>query len=173
MLDGGNPWGIGEYFKVDYLEELPDDAIDTWIDQAAGVASPFTQIILAPLGGAASRTDRDAMALNAPNTKWFYFYLAMWMDPSLADAERDRARAFMEAMKPWSAGKAPLELRLIRRGRGPAAGVVRRREVRAAPGAQGQVRPGQPLRAEPEHPAERRVHLAGAVVSAGARASRR
>jgi FAD/FMN-containing dehydrogenase len=108
MLDGGNPWGIGEYFKVDYLTELPDEAIDTWIDQAAGVVSPFTQIILAPLGGATSRTDRGAMALNAPNTKWFYFYLAMWMDPSLAEAERDRARAFMDAMKPWSAGKAPL-----------------------------------------------------------------
>ena len=108
MLDGGNPWGIGEYFKVDYLTELPDEAIDTAIDQAAGVASPFTEIILAPLGGATARTNTDAMALNAPKTKWFYFHLAKWMDPSLADGERAGARAFMDAMRPWSAGKAPL-----------------------------------------------------------------
>jgi FAD/FMN-containing dehydrogenase len=108
MIDGGNPWGICEYFKVDYLTELPDEAIDTVIDEAAGVVSPFTTIILARLGGATDRTDTDAMALNAPKTKWFYFHLAMWMDPSMADGERDGARAFMKALGPWAAGKAPL-----------------------------------------------------------------
>jgi FAD/FMN-containing dehydrogenase len=108
MIDAGNPWGIGEYFKVDYLDELPDEAIDTAIAQAATVASPFTTIIMAPLGGATARTDTEAMALNAPKTKWFYFYLGMWMDPSLAEGERAGALAFMDALRPWSAGKAPL-----------------------------------------------------------------
>ena len=108
MIDGGNPWGIGEYFKVDYLTELPDEAIDTVIEEAAGVVSPFTTIILARLGGATDRTDTEAMALNAPKTKWFYFHLAMWMDPALAEGETAGARAFMKALEPWSAGKAPL-----------------------------------------------------------------
>jgi hypothetical protein len=26
IIDAGNPWGISEYFKVDYLSELPDEA---------------------------------------------------------------------------------------------------------------------------------------------------
>ena len=128
MLDGGNPWGIREYFKVDYLRELPDEAIDTVIDAGRPASpSPFTQIILAPLGGAIARTDTDAMALNAPKTKWFYFRLAMWMDPSLADGERDgRARVHGgDAAVVGRQGAA--ELHLAGRGRAAAAGLVRRR----------------------------------------------
>ena len=41
MIDGGNPWGIGEYFKIDYLRELPDDAIDAAVDEGGrGRARP-------------------------------------------------------------------------------------------------------------------------------------
>ncbi len=107
MIDAGNPWGISEYLKVDYLRELPDEAIDTAVALAAEPQSPFTQIIFAPLGGALDRTDRDAMALNLPESKWFYFYLAMWQDPALAEHETACARAFMEAMRPWTHYQAP------------------------------------------------------------------
>ncbi len=34
MLDAGNPHGIREYFKVDWLRELSDDAIDLIVEQA-------------------------------------------------------------------------------------------------------------------------------------------
>ena len=34
MLDAGNPHGIREYFKVDWLRELPDEAIDVIVEQA-------------------------------------------------------------------------------------------------------------------------------------------
>jgi len=107
MIDAGNPWGINEYFKIDYLAELPDEAIDAAVDKVAEVESPFTQVIFAPLGGAVARADRSSMALDLPDAKWFYFYLAMWWDPSQGDAETARARAFMETMRPWGAGKAP------------------------------------------------------------------
>ena len=85
LIDAANPWGITDYYKVDYLPELPDDAIDAAIDAAAGVRSPFTQIIFAPLGGALARTDRNAMALALPDAKWLYFYLAMTLDRDLSE----------------------------------------------------------------------------------------
>jgi FAD/FMN-containing dehydrogenase len=107
MIDAGNPWGINEYFKVDYLAELPDEAIDEAVDKVAEVESPFTQVIFGRLGGAVARADRSTMALDLPDAKWLYFYLAMWWEPAQADAETARARAFMEAMRPWGAGKAP------------------------------------------------------------------
>lgn len=107
MIDAGNPWGINEYFKVDYLTELPDEAIDSAVAKAAEVESPFTQVIFAPLGGAVARADRSTMALNLPDAKWLYFYLAMWFDPTQGDVETVRARAFMETMRPWAAGTAP------------------------------------------------------------------
>ena len=34
MLDAGNPYGIREYFKIDWLGELPDEAIDIIVEQA-------------------------------------------------------------------------------------------------------------------------------------------
>ena len=107
MIDAGNPWGISEYFKIDYLPELPDEAIDAAVAKAADAGSPFTQVIFAPLGGALSRTDRSAMALEIPDVKWFYFCLAMWWDPAEAERETGWARSFMETMRPWAVDKAP------------------------------------------------------------------
>ena len=107
MIDGGNPWGISEYFKIDYLRELPDDAIDAVLEHASEIASPFTQVIIAPLGGALARTDSSSMALDTPKVPWFYFYLAMWWEPADAEREVAGARAFMETMRPWAVDKAP------------------------------------------------------------------
>jgi hypothetical protein len=107
MIDAGNPWGIGEYFKVDYLEELPDEAIDAAVEKATEIGSPFTQVIVFPMGGAMSRVDNESMALEIPDAKWGYFCLAMWMDPGAAERERTWAREFMDTMRPWAVDKAP------------------------------------------------------------------
>ena len=108
MLDGGNPWGICEHFKIDYLNELTDEAIDTGFEKAEAVSSPFTQIIFAPLGGAMGRVDRGSMALEVPDTPWFYFYLSMAMTPGDLRYESDMAREFMDAMRPWAVDRAPV-----------------------------------------------------------------
>jgi len=107
MLDHGSPWGINEYFKVDYLEGLPDEAVDAIVDSAAGSKSPFSQLIIGSLGGALTRTDSSTMALNMPKAKWFFFCLPMWWGPELTENEKTWARSFMETMRPWAAGKAP------------------------------------------------------------------
>jgi FAD/FMN-containing dehydrogenase len=107
LIDPSNPWGILEYAKVDYLPELPDEAIDTMMLRAADASSPFTEVILCPLGGAVSRMDRTTMALNIPDTKWMYFCLAKSWDPTEQDHELAWARAFQAAMRPWSVDQAP------------------------------------------------------------------
>ena len=107
MTDAGHPWGISEYAKMDYLRELPDDAIDAMVERAAQASSPFTKIYLCPLGGAVSRMDRSAMALGIPDTPWMYFCMAEWRDLTMKDPEIAWARAFMTAMRPWSVDQAP------------------------------------------------------------------
>jgi len=107
LIDPGNPWGISEYFKVDYLAELSDEAIDAIVEKTAEASSPFTQIVFGRLGGALDRTDGSAMALEPPPAKWFYFCLAMWWGDELAEAETAWARSLMETLRPWAAGKAP------------------------------------------------------------------
>jgi FAD/FMN-containing dehydrogenase len=107
LLDGGYPWGIRDYGKVDYLREFPDEAIDKMFQQASEAKSPFSAVILCPLGGAVSRMDRSTMALNIPDTKWMYFCEATWQDPAEQDYEIAWARSFMAAMSRWSVGQAP------------------------------------------------------------------
>ncbi|MGS0683790.1 FAD-binding oxidoreductase [Nakamurella sp. GG22] len=107
ITDAANPWGISEYFKIDYLPELPDEAIDALVSQAAKARSPFTAVVLSRLGGALSRTDRTQMALTVPDANWFYFCEALWWDPAAAEAETAWAHAFKETMQPWSIDRAP------------------------------------------------------------------
>jgi hypothetical protein len=97
ILDEGNPWGIHDYFKVDYLRELPDEAIDAACEQAAGINSPNTVLVFSPLGGAMDRIDRSTMALEMPDAGWNYFCLAMWTDPALAEREIAWSREWAES----------------------------------------------------------------------------
>jgi FAD/FMN-containing dehydrogenase len=104
MLDAGNPHGVREYFKVDWLNELSDEAIDLVVEQAERLPAPFGQLILAPQGGAMGRTNGSDVALNAPDAPWAYFCLSMWMDPAEDDQNRDWARGFAEAMRAYEVG---------------------------------------------------------------------
>jgi FAD/FMN-containing dehydrogenase len=107
LLDPGYPWGIKDYSKVDYLPELPDEAVDEMVRLAALSTSPFSAVILCPLGGALSRLDRASMALNVPDTRWMYFCEADAFDDQQQAAEIAWARQFLASMRPWSVDQAP------------------------------------------------------------------
>jgi FAD/FMN-containing dehydrogenase len=107
FLDPGYPWGILDYSKSDYLHALPDDAIDEMVRRAGQARSPFSAVILCPLGGQMSRVDRDSMALNIPDTNWMYFCEATSLDAATQDHEIGWAKDFMTAMLPWSVDQAP------------------------------------------------------------------
>jgi FAD/FMN-containing dehydrogenase len=106
MLDAGAPRGINEYFKIDFLQALSDEAIDTFVDTAAKCPSPHSQFILEPLGGEYARTDRDAMALVTPDAFWAYHNLNLWFDPAENDVNVAFAREFAGMMAPYGAGVA-------------------------------------------------------------------
>jgi FAD/FMN-containing dehydrogenase len=107
FLDPGYPWGILDYSKSDYLHALPDEAIDEMIRRAGQARSPFSAVILCPLGGQMSRVDRTSMALNIPDTSWMYFCEATSWDTAEQDHEIAWARDFMAAMRPWSVDQVP------------------------------------------------------------------
>jgi FAD/FMN-containing dehydrogenase len=104
MMDAGNPHGVREYFKVDWLSGLPDEAIDIIAEHGENLPAPFGQLILAPMGGATARTDTSKMALNMPNAPWAYFCLSMWMDPSEDERNIAWARGFADAMSAYEVG---------------------------------------------------------------------
>jgi len=107
LLDPGFPWGIKDYSKVDYLRELPDDAVDEMVRLAGQAASPFSAVILCPLGGAVARMDRQMMALNIPATDWMYFCEATSWDDQQQAADIAWAKQFLATMRTWAVDQAP------------------------------------------------------------------
>jgi hypothetical protein len=108
LLDAAAPKGMQNYWTADFLDDLPDEAVDVLVEHATSPVSPLTQIILIPGGGAVARVDEQATAFGQRKAPWNIHYLSMWPDP--ADDERNIAytRAIATAMKPWTTGRAYL-----------------------------------------------------------------
>ena len=106
MLDAGMPTGIREYFKVDWLGSLSDEVIDTVVAHCQQLPAPFGQLILAPMGGAVSRSVGADIALSVVDAPWLYFCLSMWMDSTEDERNRAWARGFAAAMHQFGSGKA-------------------------------------------------------------------
>jgi len=100
MID--DPPGKRNWWTAEYLDELPDDALDAIVAYSEQMPLSFTQMLLVPWGGeVARRTDsplakRDAAYIVHPFCVW-------------EGAERDEehiswARAAREVLAPWKSG---------------------------------------------------------------------
>jgi hypothetical protein len=106
MIDEGAPQGIHEYFRIDYIEELSDDAIRTLVGAAGKTPSPMSQIILEPLGGAQARFDEDHTALRRPQTPFAYHCLSLWPGEMPDEPNVAWAKEFSDAMRPFCTQQA-------------------------------------------------------------------
>lgn len=98
------PAGLHNYWRGDFLAELPDDAIDAFCTAAVTVPSALTQILIVPGGGQRARVDDDAMAIGQRQAPWNTHLLTVWSDP--ADSARNIAwlRALQVAIGPYTTG---------------------------------------------------------------------
>jgi len=103
MLDAATPYGVRSYWKSTFLHSLPDDAIDTFVQCAAAVASPRTIVKLEHAHGAVARVAPDDTAFPARGHAFDLVVLSLWDD--VKDDARNVAwtRDFYTAMQPWSA----------------------------------------------------------------------
>jgi FAD/FMN-containing dehydrogenase len=108
LIDGSSPKGMLNYWSGDFIGALPDEALDTLLDHALQPASPMSQVILIPGGGAIGRVDDDAMAFGQRQTPWNIHYLTMWADPADTDRNIAYTRRISAAMKPWTTGRVYL-----------------------------------------------------------------
>src|SRR5262249_4859754 len=60
MIDGAAPFGLRSYWKGQFLRDLPDEAIDTFVQFAESRTSPNTLMILEHAHGAVSRVAVEA-----------------------------------------------------------------------------------------------------------------
>jgi FAD/FMN-containing dehydrogenase len=98
LLDAGNPKGLQGYFKADFIEELSDETIDVIVEQASRITSPFTAVLLEPLGGAINDVADGDSALSRPRADFVYHALVMWEDPAENDRQIAWTRGFNDAV---------------------------------------------------------------------------
>ena len=108
LLEPGNPRGRRNYWTGDFLAELPDEAIDVFVEHASRPVSPFSQMILIPGGGAISRVPEDASAFGQRHAPFNIHLLSMWEGAEHDAANIAYTKAISGAMKPWTTGAAYL-----------------------------------------------------------------
>jgi FAD/FMN-containing dehydrogenase len=86
LIDEGSPAGLQGQFEASFMDTLPDAAIDEALRVAERIPSPFTEVLIQPLGGAYARVAPDATALAHRDAGWMYHALSQWVDPA-DDAE--------------------------------------------------------------------------------------
>jgi hypothetical protein len=109
LLDPGNPPGRRNYWRSENLSGLPDEAIDTMVARAASVTSPFSNLILMPLGGAVAAVPEEASAMGGRKAAWQYHCYGTWEGDERDDTPHIRwVRDTERALQPWTAGRVSI-----------------------------------------------------------------
>lgn len=108
LIDAANPKGLLNYWSSDFLAELPDDAIDTFVGYANNPVSPLSQMLIIAGGGAIARVPKDANAFGQRTAPFNTHYRSLWTDPADADRNIAHTRGIVAAMKPSTTGRVYL-----------------------------------------------------------------
>jgi FAD/FMN-containing dehydrogenase len=108
LITEANPHGRRNYWSADFLAELPDEAVDAFVEKATAPVSPFSSMLLVAGGGAVARVPDDETAFGMRTAPFNTHYLSMWEDPAADDENIAYTRAIAGAMKPWTTGQVYL-----------------------------------------------------------------
>jgi FAD/FMN-containing dehydrogenase len=108
LIDDGNKAGNRNYWRAEFLEALPDEAIDALVEHANRITSPITGLLVAPAGGALSRVDESTTLLGHRDSPWNFHALGQWVDPAEDETHMRWARELGAGMAPWTTSGAYL-----------------------------------------------------------------
>ena len=103
-LDPAAPFGLRSYWKSRFLRELPDTAIDTFVQFAESRPSPRSLAILEHAHGAVSRVQPNATAFPTRSDGFDLVLISLWDNAEEDPRHIEWTRTFHSAMQPWSAG---------------------------------------------------------------------
>ncbi|MGW8885478.1 FAD-binding oxidoreductase [Streptomyces sp. NPDC055749] len=102
MLD--DPPGMRNYWSAEYLDSLPDEAVEVFCARADDMPMPSaTQHVLFPMGGAVSR-NTDGYPLPWRSAPWAVHPFGVWESPSDDARAKQWVRDVRADMRPWSGG---------------------------------------------------------------------
>ncbi|POG53690.1 FAD-binding oxidoreductase [Haloferax marisrubri] len=102
LFDDVYPPGYRNYWKSQFVGEagLSDEAIETLVEYANAVTSPYTSIVIEHLGGAISRPDSGASAYPHRDAGYSFNIFTRWADADEDDEHIAWTRAFFAAIAP-------------------------------------------------------------------------
>jgi hypothetical protein len=106
LFDPLLPKGFQWYWKGDFVKELTDEAIDAHLEHAAKAPSELSLMHLYPIDGAVHRVGQNETAWNWRDATWSMVIAGIDPDPSKAEALKTWARAYWEALHPYTMGGA-------------------------------------------------------------------
>jgi hypothetical protein len=104
LVDAG--WGPGarNYFTSSFLDGLPDAAIDILAAAHQSRPSPFNEIHLHQMGGAASRVGPDSSAFGNREAPFLLNIVTRWLEPAEDERQLAWARGLRDAVQPFATG---------------------------------------------------------------------
>jgi FAD/FMN-containing dehydrogenase len=104
-FDAGQPDGLHQYWKSEFLPGLQGGFLDTFRKQAAEITAPMCQLWLAQLGGAVADLGNESTPFGNRDAEYICL-IASGSPPDAPDGPRRRewARTAWEAIKPYSTG---------------------------------------------------------------------
>ncbi len=106
MFDASAPYGIHSYWKTAYLHGLDDGTIDAVLGHVSRMRalSPFAVVHIHQVGGAVSRVAQDETAFTHRAEPYILNIVGLWTAQEDPAPHIAWARAFSEAVRPFSAG---------------------------------------------------------------------
>jgi len=110
MFDGIYPPGQNWYWKADFINEIPDEAITKHLEFGNTLPTDGATMHLYPIDGAAGRVAKDATAWNYRDAKWGQVIVGVSPDPADRARMTTWARDYWSAIHPYSAGGAYINM---------------------------------------------------------------
>jgi len=102
LFDGLLPKGLQWYWKGDFMNTLPDAAIEAHVANAAKLPTLLSGMHIYPIDGAVQRQKRDATAWGYRDAAWSMVIFGVDPDPAKAPALKTWAREYWEAVHPFN-----------------------------------------------------------------------
>ncbi len=133
------------------VAELTDEVIDITVDHSMRISSPLTGFPIWQMGGAVARVDEDETAFDGRGAGHTFNIAATTECSRRLRRGAGVGAGLWSALEPYHTGVYVNFL--MEEGEERVRQAYGAREVRAAEGFEAPLRPGQPLQAQPEHPA--------------------
>jgi FAD/FMN-containing dehydrogenase len=103
MFDPLVPAGLQWYWKSHFVKELPDEAIDVHMAFAESIPTQKSTMHMYPINGAVHNVDRHDTAFSYRDMTWALVIVGIDPDPANAGTITSWARDYWEALRPYAA----------------------------------------------------------------------